>query len=161
LILTAAGGWPSVTNGCAANALVELTTNKVAVYVLDFDATAVEYAQWTVVMPSDYDGGTVTAVFHWTAASGSGGVMWGLAGVAYGNDDALDAAFGTPGEASDTLITANDEHISAATPAITIIGTPAASELVQFRVYRDPTDDADTLAVDARLLGVRITFTRA
>jgi len=61
---------------------------------------------------------------------------------------------------TDTLITANDVHISAATAAITLAGTPAASEFVQFRVYRD-TGATDTLAGDARLLGVRITFTRA
>lgn len=112
-------------------------------------------------MPSDYDGGTVTAVFHWTAASGSGGVRWGLQGLARGDDDPIDAAFGTAQEVSDTLIAAGDLHISAATSAITFGGTPAASEMVQFRAYRNPGHTDDTLGVDARLLAVRLTFTRA
>jgi hypothetical protein len=41
-----------------------------------------------------------------------------------------------------------------------LAGTPAASELVQFRVSRDPTSGSDTLAQTARLLGVMITYTR-
>lgn len=111
-------------------------------------------------MPSDYNGGTVTAVFYWTATTGTGVVNWAIQGRAYGDDDALDQAQGTAVPVSDTLITANDVHISAATAAITLAGTPAASEFVQFRVYRD-TGATDTLTGDARLLGVRITFTRA
>jgi len=146
--------------GCADNALWDAGTYNASVYSLDFDATTKEYAEWTLAMPSDYDGGTVTAVFYWTAASGPGAVRWGLQGIARGDDDALDAAFGTAQEVTDTLITAGDVHISSATSAITLAGTPAASELVQFRAYRDPTRADDTLAVDARLLGIRVTFTR-
>lgn len=137
-----------------------LATNKETVYVLDFDQTTIEYAEWSLVMPSDYNAGTVTAVFYWTATTGTGVVNWAIQGLAFGDDDALDQAQGTAVLVSDTLITANDVHISAATSNITLGGTPAASEFVQFRVYRD-TGATDTLAGDARLLGVRITFTRA
>ena len=129
-------------------------------YVLDFDQTTIEYAQWSLAMPSDYNGGVVTAAFYWTATTGTGVVNWAIQGYSYGDDDALDATFGTAILVADTLITANDVHISAATANITLGGTPAASEFVQFQVYRD-TGATDTLAGDARLLGVRITFTRA
>jgi len=112
-------------------------------------------------MPSDYNAGTVTAVFYWTAASGSGDVIWGLQGMSGGNDDALDIAYGTAQEVTDTLIAAGDVHVTAATSAITIAGTPSAGDFVNFRVYRKAADGADTLAADARLLGVRVTFTRA
>jgi len=75
--------WPSGTTGCATNAKWETSTNKVNLYSLDFDPTTQEYAEAGVVMPSDYNGGTVTAVFHWTSTgTGTGGVVWGVQGVA-------------------------------------------------------------------------------
>ena len=48
--------------------------------------------------------------------------------------------------------------ISAATAAITLNGTPAASELVIFMISRDPAND--TLTTDAQLIGVMISYTR-
>jgi peptidoglycan hydrolase-like amidase len=112
-------------------------------------------------MPSDYNGGTITAVFHWSCSGGTGtqNVVWGIQGTAYGDSDALDVAWGTGVTVSDTWLTDLDVHISAATAAVTLAGTPAAGEFAQFRVYRDVAND--NLAVDAWLLGVRITFTRA
>jgi hypothetical protein len=112
-------------------------------------------------MPSDYDGGTVTGVFYWTAAGGGAAetVEWNLQGRAYGNDEALDQAWGTAQAVSDTWIADGDVHISSATSAVTLAGTPAAGELAQFRVHRDVSDD--DLSCDARLLAVRLTFTRS
>ena len=161
LFLSAAGMWPSTTNGCAANTQVELGTNDVDVYVLDFDATTQEYAQATLVMPSDWNAGTIMATFYWThaATTTNFGVVWGCQGRSYANSDALDQALGTAQEIADTGGTTNDLYISSATSAITITGA-AASELVQFRVYREATDGSDTMAIDARLLGVMISFTR-
>ncbi|NIV28918.1 MAG: hypothetical protein GWN58_05225, partial [Anaerolineae bacterium] len=84
LILTAAGGWPSTTNGCADVVKVEYGTNDVDLYLADFDPDSDEYMQWTVVMPSDYDGGTVTGVFYWLADSANANdVVWGLQGRSY------------------------------------------------------------------------------
>ena len=51
-----------------------------------------------------------------------------------------------------------DVHVSAATPAITLGGTPVAGNLCTFKVYRDVAND--NLAGDARLLAVKLTFTR-
>ena len=161
IFLSAAGMWPSTTNGCAANTQVELTTNDVDIYVLDFDATSAEYAQATLAMPSDWNASTVTVTFYWThaATTTNFGVVWGCQARSYANDEALDQAFGTAQEIADTGGTTNDLYISSATSAITITGA-TASELVQFRVYREATDGSDTMAIDARLLGAMITFGR-
>ena len=113
-------------------------------------------------MPSDYNGGTITAVFYWVAGDAStNSVEWGLAARAFADGDALDQAFGTPQEVTDANQANDDVNISAATPAITIGGTPAASNYVQFRAYRNPADANDTLAATAELLAIRITYTRA
>ena len=155
--------WPSTTNGAATNTKVDFGTNDQDLYVLDFaDGATKLYAQGTMAMPSDWDGGTVTAVFYWTANSTStNNLLWGCAGRSYGNFETIDQAWGSEVTVQDALNgTANQLAISAATSAMTFSGTPAASELVQFRVSRDPTSGSDTLAATARLLGVMITYTR-
>jgi hypothetical protein len=140
---------------------VEYGTNDVDLWVADFDPGTDEFMQWSVVMPSDYDGGTVTAVFVWLADSASGNsVVWGLQGRAFADSDAVDQAWGTAQTATDANQAQNDINISAATAAITLAGGPAASEFVNFRAYRDADNVSDDLAADARLTAIRITFTR-
>lgn len=157
--------WPSTTAGAATNAKIESATNKVNSYVLDFaDGSAALFAEADLAMPSDWDGGTVTAQFYWLANSTAttSGVVWGCAARAYGDSTTLDAAYGTQQQVTDNpSSSANQVLISAATSAITVAGSPAAGQLAQFRVNRDPTNGSDTLAATARLLGVMITYTRA
>jgi hypothetical protein len=158
IVLTAAGGWPSTTAGCATNTKVETSTNDMNYYTLDFDQTTEENAEWSVTMPDNYDGGTITAIFYWTAASGTGDVIWGIKGRAFANDDALDQAFGTAVTVTDTLITAGDLHISSATAAVTFAGSPAGGQFVAIKVYRDADAGGDTLNADARLMAVKIEY---
>lgn len=127
------------------------------VRTFDFDKDVRESAEWLVTLPSNYAGGTVSAKFHWTS-SGSGDVVWGVQGVVLSDDDPLASDFGTVQTVTDTLLAANDHHQTAATPAITLAGTPAAGETVVFRVYRDANNAADTLNADAKLIAVEITY---
>lgn len=161
LYVAASAMYPSTTAGCAALAQVESTTNKVNVKVLDFDGagTAKEYAEFGIQLPTFWDLGTITAQFVWLASAGSGTVLWGLQAGAFSDDDAIDTAYGTAQEVTDTLLATGDVHISAETAAITIAGTPAAGDWINFRVYRDPNNDTNTS--DARLLGVRLRFKAA
>lgn len=149
---------PRTTTGCGINSL-EASTNKINYDVLEFDPSTAEYAQVAIVMPSNWNAGTVTAKFHWTAASGSGSVVWGLSGRAYADNNALDQATGTAQTVTDTLLTAAYEHITSATSAITLAGSPAAGQMVIFQLYRDATNGSDTLGSDAQFFGVEITYT--
>jgi hypothetical protein len=151
---------PRTTTGCGIDSR-ELSTNKINTDELLFDAGTDEFAQCMIVMPSNWNAGTITAKFHWTASTGSGDVIWGLSGRAYANDDALDQAQGTAQTVTDTLTATNDLDISSATGAITLGGTAAAGNPVIFEVYRDANAGGDTLAADARLLGVEISYTAA
>lgn len=143
------------TNG-AASGLTELATNDVMKSSKDFDQTTSEGVQFYVPMPKSWDEGTVTAQFGWTAASGAGTVTWSISATAFSDDDALDAAFGSAQSVTDTLITANDMHITSATSAITVGGTPAESDFVIFQITRDV---ADTLNADAQLIWCKIFVT--
>lgn len=158
IYVPASAMYPSTTAGCAALAQVESSTNKVNIKVLDFDGSgsSKESAEFGIQSPSYWDAGTVTAQFIWYATAGSGTVNWELQGGAFSDDDALDAAYGTLQEVTDTLLATGDVHITAETSAITIAGTPVAGDWLQFRVNRDPANDTNTS--DARLMGVRIRF---
>jgi len=151
---------PATTNGAAQNKNVA-ATNVQNFYTLDFDTTTQEIAWWTVAMPSDWNGGTVTAKFYWTATGTStNNVQWEIAGRSYGDLETIDQAVGTAQVVSDAhSATASQVQITDATPAITFGGTPAAGELVMIRVRRDVAND--NLAVDAMLLGVMISYTRS
>lgn len=149
---------PKTTSGCGVNSS-ETTTHDQNYDSADFDTAADEFADFMLILPNNWNYGTITARFYWTADSGSGTVEWGLKGRAYGDDDALDQAAGTEQRVNDTLLAAGDMHVTSATSAITIAGTPAANKPVQFTVLRDVSED--TLGVDARLLGIEILYTTA
>jgi hypothetical protein len=131
----------------------------IQVPVLDFDQTTAETTHFSVGMPSSWDEGTVTAVFVWTASSGTGGVVWRINAGARGDDDAITIAFGTNTDVTDTLIATGDLHRSPESAAFTIEGTPAANDVVFFRVVRNVDAAGDTLNADARLIGVELYYT--
>lgn len=152
---------PSSSGGCAALALVATASNQPDLSTLDFDATTAEYAQFWIRFPKNWNESTITAQFYWSHASTTTnfGVRWGIQGVCISDDDTIGVAYGTAQEVTDTGGTTNDLYVSSATSAITIAGTPAAGDMCAFRVYRDPANAGDTMAIDARLHGVAIFYT--
>lgn len=149
---------PRTTNGAAVGT-TELATNDVMLSSLDFDTTTEEGAGFWIAFPKSWNRSTVTFQFYWTAASGSGGVAFGLAAYSFSDDDAMDTAVSGQQVVTDTLITANDMHITSVSSAMTIGGTPADWDAVYFELTREVANGSDTLAVDAKLLGIRLFFT--
>lgn len=152
--------YPRLTNG-PSRGTVELATNKNMLKTLDFDSATAEYAQFSIRMPKGWNEGTVTASFVWSHASTTTNfsVVWGLQAVAVSDDDAGDVAFGTAQTGTDTGGTTNDFYTSPTTSAITVAGSPAATDLVMFQVYRDVSAGGDTMAIDARLTGIHVYYT--
>jgi hypothetical protein len=155
--------WPSTTSGCAALAKTEYATNKVNVQTLDFDSTVTEYAETTVVLDS-WDGGTITVHVFWTANANFFNAVWQCEARSYGEDEALDAAWGTAvtDQSTNSAAGANrlsygDSSIGPVTPA----GTPAEGEMLQLRIARLPANVGDDLGVDARLIAIRVDYTKA
>jgi len=148
--------WARATSGAGGLTRTELATNKINLQTFDFDTTSQEFIQTIIAFPRNWDRGTIKFTPHWTAASGSGGVVFALQGYAFSNDDALDTALGTEQTSTDTLITANDEHLGPQSAAITIGGTPADEDLVVLQLKRNVADASDILGVDALLLGITI-----
>ncbi|KKM88861.1 hypothetical protein LCGC14_1254400, partial [marine sediment metagenome] len=150
-----AGAWGAVTTNGGEFAELELATNDIMLQTFNFDTTTSEKIQFWWHPPSAWDVGTITFQTYWTAASGSGTVIFSLAGRSLTDSDAIDAAIGgTPATTTDTLLTANDMHISPISSAVTINGA-TKNEPVLLQISRDVSD---TLGVDAKLVGVKIIY---
>lgn len=158
--LPAAQWIPRTTTGCGIDSREQATGN-INTDELLFDTATIEYAQAMVTMPSNYNNGTVTARFYWTASAGTASqtVTWAIRGRAFGDNVAIGQTYTTAAQSvTDAYFSANQMHISDATSAVTIDGTPAANKPIIFEIYRDT---ADSLNADARLLGVEISYTAA
>jgi len=156
-----AGAMVSTTTAGAATGTYEYVTNDINMDYFAFDAGATEEkVQFKLTMPENWDRSTIKAKFYWSNASGASAsdtVEWGIKAGALSNDDAIDAALGTAQVITDTLLAAGDLHVTSATPAITVGGTPALGDLVVFEVYRN-TDGTDDMVEDAWLFGVLVQF---
>ena len=158
--IPASAMYAATTNGAEA-AQAETTATRPDMKTLNFDASTDEFAQFSVAMPKSWNEGTITFQVYWTSAStNTGNVIWGLQGVACADSDTIDVAYGTAVTVTDAGIgTAEDQHISSESGAVTVAGSPAAGELTYFQVLRDANAGGDTFSADAKLLGVKIFFT--
>lgn len=153
---------PCTTNG-ALQSTHEHPTNDIDIDHFAFDTgSPEERVQFKVVMPEDWNRGTVKAKFFWSSDTGSSvndTVEWGIKAGALSDSDAIDAALGTPQVISDALLADNgaDLQLSAATGALTIAGTPAVNVIIVFEIYRN-TDGTDNMAEDAFLFGCLIQY---
>ncbi len=162
IMLTASGGTPTTTAGCAAAVKVEAGTNDVDYHVLDFDDGSDEFAFWgPIAMPANYDGGVMTAIFYWTTtATDTDGVAWAIQLLSLDDNDAIDSAWGTAVVVTDDAQSAAGEVlITAATGDITPGGTAVTPEMLFVRVFRDVSDGNDDMTEDARLLAVKLLYT--
>lgn len=158
LFIPASAMWSRVTSGCSVLTQYEIATSLFNIQGLEFSNTVQQFAQFQLVLPRKWNNSTVTAVVYWKPlASGSGDVQWGISGGAYSNDDALTVALGTPQTVDDTFIATDDLHVTSATSAITLAGTPADADFLALQISRNP--GSDTLDVNAVLLGISIRIT--
>ena len=157
---------PQVTNGAAAGTSESADAYDVMNDFYAFDAGTIEYTQYKLAMPLQWDGNPIKAKFYWKPSSStttSHSVMWAIEGQAHADGGELGAWGSLAISAVDDVIATDSTkkvHISAATPALTIAGSPAAgaSELVYLRFQRIASHATDDLNEDAHLLGVAIQY---
>ena len=135
-------------------------TNRMIDYYAFSDA-ATNATQFKLAMPMEWDLGTIKVKFFWstTNAIANQTNVWAIDATAVSEDDPLDGNWGTEQIIRDKVTAANDLMLSDATPALTIGGTPAAGDLIWFRVKRlgGHADDAMSNG-QAKLLGVYLQF---
>lgn len=157
LWIPAGAMYTRTTNG-AAYTTRETTTNKVMISSFNFDTTTQEYSQFNWSTPANWNAGTVRFKLYWTTTGGSAAqtIDFDLQAYAFSDDDALDTAFGTAQNVTDTYIADNDVHVTSYSSAITIGGTPAVGDTVIFQLTRDVA--SDNLGVDCEVLGVLLEY---
>jgi hypothetical protein len=161
LFLSGAGGKASTTNGSGGKQTLEMSTNKVCFTGEKFVADASDkYCEWGIPMPDNWNLSTIAAEFYFMTTSADASdhtIIFGLQAVAFSDGDTGDAAYGTAQEVTETIGSsiANKVIKTAATSAITVGGTPAKGDDVQFRVYRK---GSDTFTGDVVLTRVRISY---
>ena len=130
-------------------------------FVMDFDSSTKEHAQFSIGMPKQWDGAAMTAKFYHTHASAvSTNIIWGIQGVAISDNDTIDIAYGGAQTVTDTLHnTAEDLQVTAETGPFRLAGSPATGDLCFFQVFRDAANALDTTnSTDGRLIGVRLYY---
>ena len=159
-----AGAAISSNTAGALNSDREYPTYDVNIDVVEFSPIVDEYVEFNVVLPDNWDLGTLKAKFYWTydvvPTSGTT-VEFGIEASAKSNDDAIDAAWGTEVVVTDTAIAVNDLHITSATSAITVGGTISVGDLINIRVGRNSTSVNDDLSSPVLLIGVLLQFYRS
>jgi hypothetical protein len=158
-----AGSMITATTNGAGSSTTEVGTYKVMVNTLDFDQTTSESAQFTIpglnAFVSTISGVEWKAEVYWTAASGTGGVVWDIDYLSLADDGAIGGAdFTAGGSQSDTLIATNDLHVTSTFTIGSSGSTPTSGNLIVFRVARDTANGSDTLTADAKLIAIKFTF---
>ena len=162
LWIPAASMTPTATNG-GVMGTKEFATNDINGDYIAFDTTTEQYAEFQIPMPEGWDRSTIKAKYFWSPTDDTGDtaktVEWGMQAGALSNDDAFDAALGTEQVISDTILAgeSGDLHVTAATPALTVAGTPALGDLVHFKIYRH-VSGTDDYGANALLWGVWIQY---
>ncbi len=145
-----AGAFISATTNGAEITSRETTTNKLNYAYAAFDTTTSEIAWVMWASPPNWNAGTIRFKLHWTNTAGltTETIDFDLGGVKITNDGALDVAVTGASNVTDTWLAQNDNHITAFSSAITIAGTPAAGDLIAFKLSRDVASDNMTGDVD-------------
>lgn len=158
---------PRLTTGCGALAQLEMPTNKTMYDYLPFGASSSTFAYANVVMPDDYTGGGTYFIVYWLhpATTTNFGVYWQITGNSINNNETLDVTPTNFVSAIDTGGITNKLYISPLTgslafdlPSPTSRTAPGARDIIAIRVGRLPTNEADTLAVNAYFLGLMMYY---
>lgn len=143
----------------------EFGANKPDLHYLAFANDVEQHAQISFVLPKAWNLGVLRFRVHYahdgSQTTGNDGVAWGLSGVAIGDAESIDAAFGTEIVLVKDADGAFTLHSTAESAGVTLGGTPAAGVEVFVDLARVVGDGGDNLDIDAWLLGVEIFYTVA
>jgi hypothetical protein len=154
---TASSFWDNLTANPAVSACV--TGSNTQKGVLDFDADTDEFAQQTIMLPSDWVA-TVDVKFVWFAAATSGNVIWSIQTICVADAETDDPAFNTASTSTDATKGTTNQVNTASITGVTATGC-AAGELMHINISRDANNASDTMTGDARLIGLEVTMRRS
>lgn len=145
----------------AGPALVQTVLGATLISALAFDPATVEDAYFSMAMPKSWNEGNISGQFYWfhPATTVNFGVEWDFFALAYSDNENIAGTGHGSAVVVDTGGTTNNLYISAETSGFTVGGSVAENDWVTFLIRRNATGGADTLAVDALLIGLKLFFT--
>lgn len=148
---------PANTSPCAAPALTVFSGNRREWMICAFDQTVTERAIANFLLPDDYDGRALRFTIYWSATAGVAAqtVAWAFAAFADANGDDLTPADAGTNSQTDILLATSALHTIAETympPG----GADLAGQILSVIMFRNA--GSDTLAADALLMGVRVSY---
>ena len=166
-VLEPLGSTPPATLYATFDTITEASTPNAIIPVLDFDGSADEYADWHLVVPSNY-AGTTGFTFQYTYAMD--GTDADLVDLEFSVAKIVDTEIATADQGLDTAtpvsiqdtpvatVTANKVAVSpTGALAKANMGTPVAGDYIIIRVQRDTAAAANT--DDLQLINVHVTET--
>jgi len=151
-----------VDSGALASRIIGAGANQKAISYIPFAPSVDTFAVVKLKLPRNYNNGTLTAVFNFTAQiAGSGAVEWGIAGVAVSNFDDLAAVATDYGTEVDVRESPSVDFSmdTPRTAAFTLANTPVDGDTIYLKIQRRGADAADMFLQDAQLLGVYLEYT--
>lgn len=149
---------PRKTAG-AGSSTTETASNRVTIKSLDFDMGVDEHAQFMVRMPASWNEGSPTVSITWLhpAAATTFGVVWGVSAAPISFGDPLDTPFGPEQSLAQLGGVTDLIYMTAESGGISLVSA-LPGDLIVFQIARRVSHGSDTLAADARLLGVSIYY---
>ena len=125
-----------------------------------FDETAVEYINFSDIMPRNYGSAGITAYIHWTGGTATSGVCrWSIAFERIGNEqqDIDSNSFGTAKTVdADTPNVSGNVSIDSISFTNSEIDGVATGELFRIQLTRVASHANDTMGGDAQVLGIEL-----
>ena len=163
IFLSCAGGWASTTTGAPSPTIFTETAGKQNFKGIPFiyDGAAVAYQEFGVVMPPNWDLSTIVATPYFITAgtdASSHTIIFAIQAWAWSNGDTLTQTWAGEQTSTTTVASsiANKMTIGPTTSAITVGGTPAKNDFVQFRTWRAVGTNTST---PVTLLGWLVSYT--
>ncbi len=156
-----AGAMLATKNNGAKLKLTHLANEGRNINTLDFSGSLWNAAQFSIAMPKSWNAGAVQFQLYWLCdhLTITNGATFKIAACSIGKADSFIKSFGVETSlTSNPTATKNDLIISAISGDL-IIKDAGANKLAFFQIYRDVSDSGDTIPVDAKLIGLNLTYT--
>ena len=163
IFIPAAAMVPSDTNGAIAGAI---SFTNVKRDTMAFSNTTEQGAEFSAVMPEDWDKGTIRAKLLWTAhdatkAEAGEMVAWKIGAISTPDEGAITTAPTNYATVTDNLSQVNELHRTGATGQLSMDGSKGDGNLVHFVVKRNVSaETTNQMDTEALLLGVWIQYGR-
>lgn len=155
---------PSGTSGAIPQALESASSGN-TFSVMTFMGGRTMGAEFSFVLPGNWDGGSLRARVLWIPGEGAAAgelVRFVLAGASIVPGGSPDMIPWPPVYLDDAVATAGKLHQTGASAALTVSGTVEEGSLLHFRLYRDGDFDGGgagtSMAVEAQVLGMRLQY---